>query len=407
MAQNNLAFYGEGVLTTTTYPTPFALALTGFSGTVGKGIGYDPTGIQVRVDDTAGVFTVPAANISFSRLDLLVIRYKAVGDTIIPEPDLPTQNVYLNLHDGYEIAVIKGTASATPNYPAKGQYDIILAGIVTPANGTPSLDLSIREIATPLRAFFPTFKQEQLTGAIDGTNTVFAMSAAPYDSASLFVSVDGVALRGIDYSLSGQNVTLDDPPAPGQKVYAFYVVNSAGSVNPVSGVQEVPTGVIDGANQTFGLSQEPVDQNSTQVYIDGLVVPVVGWSLVQNPTTSQIVFNAGWIPQPGQDVYAFYLKNVVSSSGVPTSGGGSGGGGSGTGNFSVEYPQLSPDDISNGFVVLSHTAAQPAAVLLDIIGGGAQAYGTDFTVSGTHLTWSNTLAPILAAGDRLRVFYAY
>ena len=404
VAKNNLAFFGSGVLTTTTYPNPFPIALAGFSGTVGKGIAYDPYGLQVRIDDAQGTFSVAAADTVSTRKDLLVVRYHAVGDTLIPSPQTPTSQVYLNLKDSYTLAVILGTPGS--GYPNKGQYDVILSGVTTPANGQPTLDLSVREIATPLRAFFPTFKQEALSGQVDGTNTVFTLSAVPYNPASLLIRLDGLALPASNYTLSGQTVTFAQAPSPAQDVDAFYVVNSAGSVNPVSGLQETPIGVVDGANNTFSLSQEPVDQNSTQVFVNGLAVPISGWSLNQNPTNSQVIFNAGYVPQLGQDVYAFYLRNVVSASGMPSSSSGGGSGG-GSGNFNCEYPQLSSNDISNGYVMLGQVPAKASAVMVDLIGAGAQAYQTDFTINGKQLVWSNALAQYLSAGDQFRVFYNY
>jgi hypothetical protein len=406
MAQNNLAFFGQGVLTTTTYTAPFPVSISSVtSGTVGTGIAYDPTGLQIRIDDGSGTFAIEAAD-QADRFDLLVLRYKAKGSTLIPEPDKPTVQVYLNIVDGFELAVIKGGA----NYPAKGQFDVILAGLKV-KSGASSIadvvvDLSIREIATPLRAFFPTFKQEALGGTIDGTNQSFTLSATPLNATSVIVSVNGLALHSSDWALSGQTVTLNDAPAPGQDVYAYYVVNAAGTINPVAGFQEVPSGATDGANPTFVLSNEPVDQASMQVYVDGIVVPITQWTLNQSPQLSSITFNAGAIPQPGQDVYAFYLLNAVA---VSQTGGQaqSGSQGGGAVSLSTEYPQLSGDDLSNGFVQLANTPSSPNMVLLDVIGGSAQAYGSDFTVAANKLYWAGDFASSLGAGDRFRIHYAY
>lgn len=410
MAQNNLAFFGEGVLITTTYPNPFPVSVDSgdLNGIVGKGVGYDSAGYQVRIDDTLGNFAIIPGDSAHGRLDLLVVHYMSTGDTQIPEPSQPTTTIYLNLIDGYRVSVIQGTPSATPVYPSKGQYDIILAGLNVPQGTTVgsqvTVDLSVRDIATPLRTFFPTFKQETLAGTIDGSNTAFTLSQTPYNSASLLVSVDGTALHSSEWTLTGQTVTLATPPVPGQDVYGFYVVNSAGSTNPVAGLQEVPSGTVDGTNNTFVLSGHPVDQNSTQVFVDGVLVPITGWNLSTNPSVSKIYFNAGFIPGVGQDVYVYYLQNTVAAS---TSGSSSGGGGSGSSNLATEYPQLSSGDISNGYVTLMHAPLSPTAVMFDVIGGGAQAYGTDFTVSGLQLSWSGDLVAALAVGDRFRIHYAY
>ncbi len=92
--------------------------------------------------------------------------------------------------------------------------------------------------------------------------------------------------------------------------------------------------------------------------------------------------------------------------GIPSySGGGGGGGGS---NVKIEYRTLTSGEVLAKQIVLSNTPSLATEVALDLVSGSAQFYGTDFTVSGVILSWNGlSLDGLLAAGDQLRVFYAY
>ena len=67
---------------------------------------------------------------------------------------------------------------------------------------------------------------------------------------------------------------------------------------------------------------------------------------------------------------------------------------------------LSPTDISNKFVTLSQSPQTASLTCLEVIGGPEQEYGTDFTVSGSTLSWSGLfLDGVLSSGDLLIVIY--
>jgi hypothetical protein len=70
---------------------------------------------------------------------------------------------------------------------------------------------------------------------------------------------------------------------------------------------------------------------------------------------------------------------------------------------------LTSTDISNGYVTLSPTPDNPTQVILTVIGGPMQSYGTDYTVSGSQLIFGSTLATggqsALVSGDMLVVQY--
>jgi hypothetical protein len=74
--------------------------------------------------------------------------------------------------------------------------------------------------------------------------------------------------------------------------------------------------------------------------------------------------------------------------------------------LAVEPFTLSSGDISNKFITLSAAPTAPTKTQLSVIGGPAQAYGTDFTVTGTQLSWSGLfLDGVLVAGDIVTVQY--
>lgn len=328
LGKQSLSFFGEGVLATTQFPNPFPIVTNNanMNGTVGPGIAYDPSGNFTSIPSGTPSFTIPAAHATLARWDLLVMRYRQVGDSLVPKPSDPITMVYLNLLDSYELAVIPGTPSGSPAYPAKGVNDIILAGIQVPANATISdqcfIDLTIRELGEPDIVKNPVFKQERLIGTVNGSNKIFTTSLDPATN-SLVIFLDGSVDK--DISISGNQVTFVTAPALGQVPYAFYVVLDPTSINPLALAQETPVGLVNGINDTFALAGTPANKPSTFVFVDGSLVEGTQWSLIQAPTQTSIKFVPGEIPYPGQSVYVIYFVNPAT---VGVSPGGGGGGGS-------------------------------------------------------------------------------
>lgn len=162
--------------------------------------------------------------------------------------------------------------------------------------------------------------------------------------------------------------------------------------SPAIGAQEVPVGVVNGTNPTFTLSQTPISNASLILWVD--VVPQqqgVNYSV----SGQTISFNVGFIPESGQALYAWYLSSGDASAPSPS-----------TGVMFVEYFTLTGTDITNKYVTLAHTPFESAKVILDIIGGGPQVYGSDYFSSTNQLNWAAmALDGLLASGDQLRVIY--
>lgn len=197
-------------------------------------------------------------------------------------------------------------------------------------------------------------------------------SVSKLSSTQLFGDVTIEAGTNITVTQTGNNLKID----------------SSGAV----GYQEVPAGVRNGINTTFGpLTYTPSDGNSILVFIDDVLVEQPDWSLVG----SSIVFGAARIPVAGQSVYVFYLTaGVAATPPVPT------------GTPHTEYHTVSSGEATAKQFNLASSPADPTLTLVDVIGGGAQQYIIDFTIAGSVFNWSGLgLDGYLMAGDVVRLFY--
>ena len=196
---------------------------------------------------------------------------------------------------------------------------------------------------------------------------------------------DATLLYGAVKLEAGTNVTIT-PDIPGNKL----TIQSSGAG---VGFQEVPAGVVNGTNATFGpFTYVPSNNDSIIVFRDGLVVNDSEWSI----SGLNVVFSVA--PSLGQSVYVFYLtQGTVSPPPVVT------------GILKTEYRTISAGEATAKQLTLAFTPAVPSEVLVDPKGGGAQFYSDDFTVSVNILDWSGLgmdSFPIVA-GDKLRITYVY
>ena len=83
--------------------------------------------------------------------------------------------------------------------------------------------------------------------------------------------------------------------------------------------------------------------------------------------------------------------------------------GASSSNYTVNTFILGSGNITDRFVTLSSAPDVPADTILTVIGGPMQLYGTDFTVSGSQLTFMSSLAidgvSALVSSDVLVVQY--
>jgi hypothetical protein len=180
---------------------------------------------------------------------------------------------------------------------------------------------------------------------------------------------------------AGDNITLDYN-------LGRLRISTLGAV----GAQEIPVGTVNGINDTFGpLSQTPSSEDSVLVFIDDMVVKENLWALTGN----SIVFDAAAIPQFGQTVYVFYVTSGIPAlPPVPS------------GVLYCEYHTITAGEETAKALTLPAAPAEPAKVLLDMIGGSAQIYSVDFIIAGTTLSWNGLgLDGVLLENDVVRIYY--
>jgi len=71
--------------------------------------------------------------------------------------------------------------------------------------------------------------KETPSGLVNGSNTSYALSSTPI-SGTIIVFIDGTALKASDFSYSDPNVVLTTPPAFGQSIEVYYLINNGRTV---------------------------------------------------------------------------------------------------------------------------------------------------------------------------------
>lgn len=140
---------------------------------------------------------------------------------------------------------------------------------------------------------------EELTGVVNGTNTVFT-TTQPF--ASIDVYKNGVHMRpgvGNDYTITGTNqITLATAPATGSTISASYATSGITNVAGVNSFifKETPTGLVNGSNGVFTTAR-PYVPGSLLVHINGITQgnlvtetsPAAGTFTIDAPSTGDHV----------------------------------------------------------------------------------------------------------------------
>ena len=109
-----------------------------------------------------------------------------------------------------------------------------------------------------------------------------------------------------------------------------------------------------------------------------------------------IVFSSGYIPVTGQDIKVYYFRAAAALVTPPGS------------SAKSEFRTLSGAEITAKSLTLIQTPTTPAEVVVSVYGGSVAFYGTDYTVSGTTLSWAGLgFDGLLAAADKLVIEYHY
>jgi hypothetical protein len=99
----------------------------------------------------------------------------------------------------------------------------------------------------------------------NNSTTAFTLSSTPDSEDSLIVFVEGVYQNKNSYSLSGTTLTLDAAPASGQEV-VVHIIGSGLHGQSLSVLQDSG----DGTEVNFTLPVNPLHENNTFVYLDGV-----------------------------------------------------------------------------------------------------------------------------------------
>jgi hypothetical protein len=104
------------------------------------------------------------------------------------------------------------------------------------------------------------FSTDDFTG--NGTTQSFTLTLPPYDINGTFVYINGVYQNKSTYSLNNTNLTFSSAPPITSSIEVMYIVAIRNILlNDFTG---------NGVTQVFTLTNTPVDQNSTFVFINGV-----------------------------------------------------------------------------------------------------------------------------------------
>lgn len=154
----------------------------------------------------------------------------------------------------------------------------------------------------------------------------FANSSALYESLTILETLTAVSLKTLSDALVLTevltcNVTKNMPVSEtlilteGLSGYLVSAglpigITAAFCLTPsplITGIimQETPTGTIDGVNRVFGISTPPIQINSLQVFVNGILQQV---TLDYTFTGTTITFTVPATPQIGDTIVAYYLR---------------------------------------------------------------------------------------------------
>lgn len=161
------------------------------------------------------------------------------------------------------------------------------------------------------------------SGALNNVNTQFTILNIPSDPSCVQVYVNGQRQKSgssCDYILTGSDsriVSMSYALRPVDNIFIDYFITGSvgvggGSADALtfsnSVFQEIPSGAIDGVNDTFTLSFPANPVRSVLIFRSGMA-QMSGSSfdyLMTNPST--IVFNVGAVPPSGSNIFVHYNK---------------------------------------------------------------------------------------------------
>lgn len=169
-------------------------------------------------------------------------------------------------------------------------------------------------------------KFEVPAGTVNGSNTVFTLSATPVANASVIMVLDGVTqTNGTDYTVSGTTVTFTTAPASGTELVAIY--NSAASAGGGDFSSNTSSSV-DGEVVLFSGTGGKTGKRATGTGLAKLISGVVSALTAAQATTELNAFigdsgsggTKGLVPAPATGDSGKYLKGDGTWTAVPGGG---------------------------------------------------------------------------------------
>ncbi len=229
---------------------------------------------------------------------------------------------YVTLDDGTNNEIVKVTAVSGNTWTIVRAQDNTTARSFSSSNKV-ELRVTAGLITDAVTdALASSFAKNAFTG--DGTETNFTLSQSPNSEDDLIVFIEGVFQNQSTYSLSGTTLTFSTAPADTRAI-VVYTVKAAVSGANLNHDQFTASG-----SAAFTLSIAPINENNTQVFIDGVyqqktdyvvsgttltfdTAPASG-AIVEVMTFTQTEVN---VPATGS-VVAASIVNDVNLNGNPT-----------------------------------------------------------------------------------------
>ena len=170
---------------------------------------------------------------------------------------------YATLDDNTNLEVVKVTAvSGTTWTIVRGQDNT--SATAFSSGDTVELRLNAALLTDVVNdALASSFTRQDFTG--NGSTTAFTLNKTPGSENDLIVFIEGVFQNQADYTLSGTTLTFDEAPASNRKIVVYHVSASVSgdslALNTFSG---------DGSTTAFTMSVDPLYENNTMVFIDGV-----------------------------------------------------------------------------------------------------------------------------------------
>jgi len=134
-----------------------------------------------------------------------------------------------------------------------------------------------------------------LTG--DGSTTAFTVSSSIVSENNTQVYIDGVYQSKDNYSTSGSTVTFSTAPANGAEIEIIHFVSVQGAI-------KLDSFTGDNSTVTFATGASIIDENNTQVYIDGV------YQSKDNYTTSSSNITFSTAPGTGSIIEVVHIKAI-------------------------------------------------------------------------------------------------